>query len=177
MKRMIAMLSVASAVVLMTAGVLAQAKPNFAGTWTMDQPAAPAAPPAGAPAGGGGGGRGGGRGGGGGWGNDFTITQDATTLTIDGMAAGMPQKYVFKLDGSESKNSVMGRGGAPADQVSKAVWAGDKLTITTTATGPNGPTETKRVVSLAAGKLSIETTAPGRDGGPGMPMTVTYSKK
>jgi hypothetical protein len=173
MKRMTAMLSVASAVVLMTAGVLAQAKPNFAGTWTMDAPAAPAAPPAGAPAGGGGGGRGGGRGGGG-WGMELTIAQDANSLTIDGMAAGAPQKYVFKLDGSESKNMVAGRGGgAPTEQVSKAVWTGNTLVITTT--GANG--DTKRVLSLAAGKLSIETTAPGRDGGPGMPTTVTYSKK
>ena len=57
------------------------------------------------------------------------------------------------------------------------MWASDKLTIETTAQGQAGPTVTKRVVSLAAGKLSIETTAPGRDGGPGMPVTVTYSKK
>ena len=174
MKRMIAMLSVASAVVLMTAGVLAQAKPNFAGSWTMDMPAAPAggaAPAAGA--GGGGGGRGGGRGGGG-WGMDITITQDANTLKVTGMQGQAPLELTYKLDGSESKNMMAGRGGgAPTEQVSKAVWTGNTLVITTT--GANG--DTKRVLSLAAGKLSIETTAPGRDGGPGMPTTVTYSKK
>ncbi|MEO7191024.1 MAG: hypothetical protein ABI051_08195 [Vicinamibacterales bacterium] len=159
-----------AAVVLMTAGVLAQAKPNFAGKWTMDAPAAGAAAP-GAPAGGpgGGGGRGGGRGG---LGMEITIVQDATTLTINGMQGGAPTKMVYKLDGTESKNMAMGRGGEQTEQVAKAAWMGDKLVVTTTlATGVQ-----KRTLSMEGGKLAVETEQPGRDGGPGTPTKSTYTK-
>ena len=164
MKRMTAMLS-AAAVVIMAASLLAQAKPNFAGKWTMDAPAA------GAPAGGGG--RGGGFGGGGGWGMAPTITQDATTLTVEYMGGGQapaPVKLVYKLDGTESKNTVQGRGG-PAEQVSKAVWDGATLKITTTTA--NG--DQVRVISMEGAKLAISTTQNGRDGAPAT-TKITYSK-
>lgn len=174
MRRVTAVLS-AAAFVIATVGVLAQAKTNFAGKWTRD--AAPAgAAGGGAPGGaGGGGGRGGfGGGGRGGWGMECTITQDANTLTVEYMGGGQnpaPVKMTYKLDGSESHNSVMGRGGAATDQVSKASWDGANLKIVTT--GANG--DTTMVVSLAGGKLSIATTAPGRDGTPAT-NTITYSK-
>ena len=166
MKRMTAMLS-AAAVVIMAAGLLAQAKPNFSGKWTMDAPAAPAA---GAP-GGGGGGRGGG--GGGGWGMAPTITQDATTLKVEYMGGGQapaPVTLTYKLDGTESKNTVQGRGG-PAEQVSKAVWDGATLKITTTTA--NG--DQVRVISMEGAKLAISTTQNGRDGAPAT-TKITYSK-
>lgn len=159
MKRITAMLS-AAAVVMMAAGVLAQA-PSFAGKWMMDMPAdAPA---------GGGGGRG--FGGGGAWGQAPTITQDATTLTVEYTQGQNPVKIVYKLDGSESKNSMMGRGGQATEQVSKATWEAGKLKIvTTTAAG-----DQTRLVSLAAGKLVIDYTGMGRDGAP-MTTKTTYSK-
>ena len=166
MKRMTAMLS-AAAVVIMAAGLLAQAKPNFAGKWTMDAPAA------GAPGGGGGGGGRGG--GGGGWGMANTITQDATTLTVEYMGGGQapaPVKLVYKLDGTESKNMMAGRGGgAPTEQVSKAMWDGATLKITTTT--PNG--DQVRVISMEGAKLAISTTQNGRDGAPAT-TKITYSK-
>lgn len=166
MKRVSALLS-AAAIVMTTVGVFAQAKPNFAGKWTLDAPAAGAQAP------GGGGGRGG-RGGGGGWGMEPTITQDATTLTIDYVGGGQnpaPVKLSYKLDGSESKNSVMGRGGQPTDQVSKATWDGSSLKIvTTTAFG-----EQTRTVSLDGAKLKIVTSQNGPDGTP-ITTTATYSK-
>jgi hypothetical protein len=172
MKRMTAMLSVA-AMALMTAGVLAQAKPNFAGTWVMDAPAAPAAGAPAPGAGGGGGGRGGGRGGGG-WGMEITIVQDATTLTVNGMQGGNATKSVYKLDGSESKNMVAGRqGGDPTEQVSKAVWAGNTLVITTTT--PNG--EQKRTLSMAGADLVVDQVTPGRAGGDPVTAKITYKKK
>jgi hypothetical protein len=158
------------AVVLMfgaAASLAAQAKPDFSGKWVMDAAAAPAAPAGG----GGGGGRGGGRGGG--FGNEFTIAQTATTLTITRMQGDQTVTTVYNLDGSESKNMVAGRGGGePTAQVSKAVWDGAKLVVTTTA--PNG--EQKRVFAMEGGNLTIETTQPGRDGGPGTPNKVTYKK-
>lgn len=165
-------LASALAVVLYTVGISAQA-PNFAGKWTMDAPAAAAAPPA-APAGGGGGGRGGGRGGGPVSTMAVTITQDATTLTIDkvqpgrGGAEGTPVKLTYKLDGTESKNPG-GRGG---EATSKAVWEGAKLTITTTAPGAEAPVTTKQSISLEGGKLKVENF-----GADGAAMAVlTYTK-
>jgi hypothetical protein len=47
-----------------------------------------------------------------------------------------PLKFVYALDGSESKNSVMmGRG--IQVQTSKTAWEGDKLIITTVHTFEN----------------------------------------
>ena len=169
MKRFTTVMLSTAAVVAMTAGLLAQAKPNFAGKWTLDAPAAaPAAPPQGGAPGGPGGGRGGGRGGG--WGQEATITQDATTLTVEYTQGQNPVKLTYKLDGTESKNTTMGRGG-PTEQVSKAAWDGAKLKIvTTTANG-----EQTRLVSLDGAKLAIETTQPGMDGA-AMTNKVTYTK-
>jgi len=166
------------AVVLMfgaTASLAAQAQPDFSGKWTLDPASAPA-PPAGAPAGGGGGGggRGGGRGGGG-FGNEFTIAQNAKTLTLTRMQGDQTVTTVFNLDGSESKNTVQGRGGA-TEQVSKAVWDGAKLVVTTTINAGGNNIEQKRVFAMEGGNLTIETTQPGRDGGPGTPAKLVYKK-
>jgi len=168
--RRIAAAVTAMAMVMATASVFAQAKPNFAGTWVREMPAAPAAPPAGG--GGGGGGRGGG--GGGAWGAEPTITQTATELGITystGREGAAPVTLKFKLDGTDSVNQVMGREGA-APQTSKASWAGDKLVIKITLA--NG--ERTQTVSLVGGKLTIETNAPGREGAP-VTTTATYAKK
>lgn len=164
------------AVVLMfgaAASLAAQAKPDFSGKWVMDPASAPA-PPAGAPAGGGGGGRGGGRGGGG-FGQEFTAKQDATTLTVMQMQGGQEVTLTYKLDGSESKNTVGGRGG-PQEQVSKAAWDGSKLVITTQLNFGGNTVEQKRTLSMEGGNLVIETVQPGRDGGPGTPTKLVYKK-
>ena len=167
-------LAVAIVAVAFTASVFAQAKPNFAGKWVMDPASAPAPPPGGAPGGGGGGGGrgGGGRGGGGGpFGQEFTATQDAATLTITRMQGDQTVTSIFKLDGSESKNMVAGRGGQ-TEQVSKAVWEGNKLAITTA--GPFG--EQKRVLSLEGGNLVVEQTVAGRDGGAPTTTKLVFKK-
>ena len=160
------------AVVLMfgaAASLAAQAKPDFSGKWVMDPAAAPAAPA------GGGGGRGGGRGGG--FGNEFTIAQNAKTLTITRMQGDQTVTTVYNLDGSESKNMVAGRGGGePTAQISKAVWDGAKLVVTTTINAGGNNIEQKRVFAMEGANLTIETTQPGRDGGPGTPNKVTYKK-
>ena len=157
------------------ASLAAQAKPDFSGKWVLDPASAPAAP-AGGGGGGGGGGRGGGGGGGrGGFGNEFTIAQNAKTLTLTRMQGDQTVATVYNLDGSESKNSVQGRGGA-TEQVSKAVWDGAKLVVTTTINAGGNNIEQKRVFAMEGGNLTIETTAPGRDGGPGTPTKLTYKK-
>jgi hypothetical protein len=165
MKRITAVLSAVAVAVFFTASVMAQAKPNFAGKWVMEAPAGGAAPGAGGPGGGGRGGRGGG------WGQNVTISQDATTLTVEYTQGENPVKLIYKLDGTESKNMVMGRGGQ-TEQVSKAAWAADKLVITTTTQFG----EQKRTLSLTGGNLVIEQANPGRDGGAGTTTTITYKK-
>jgi hypothetical protein len=170
MKRATILMS-ALAVVLYTIGISAQANPSFAGKWTMDAPAA--APGGGAP-GGGGGGRGGRGGGGPVSGMEVTITQDATSLTIDKVQAGRggaeptPIKLTYKLDGSETKNSVAMRG-ATVEQTSKAVWEAGKLTISTTSDFGNGPMTTKQTLSLEGGNLVVQNI--GADGTPGAKLT------
>ena len=141
------------------------AQTNLAGKWVMDPASAPA-PPAG--------GGGGGRGRGGMLAPEVTITQDAKTLTLEYMGGGQapaPVKVVYNLDGSESKNMMMGRGGQ-MEQVSKAAWSGNMLVVTTTT----GAGEQKRTFSLEGGNLVVETTNPGREGGPPTTSKLVYKK-
>ena len=167
----------AAAFVLATSvGMYAQAKPDFSGKWVMDPASAPA--PAAPPAGGGGGGRGGGRGGGGGgagFGQEFTAKQDAKVLTIDRVQGDATVSATYNLDGSESKNSVAGRGGQQ-EQVSKATWEGNKLVIVTTINAGGNNIEQRRVLSMEGGNLVIEQTAPGRGGGEPTTTKVVYKK-
>src|SRR5262245_20831153 len=123
------------------------AAPDFSGRWAIEPPA-PAAP--GAPLG---------RGDmGSGWGSPLTITQDANRLTVEYAFFGRgdlqpPLKFVYALDGTETKNSVMMGRGIQA-QSSKTAWDGDKLVITTVhtfndpATGKPSTVEVKQILSL-----------------------------
>jgi hypothetical protein len=168
-------------------GAAALAAPDFSGRWTID-----AAPPAGgggaAAAAGGGAARGGGRGDmGSGWGSTITITQDAARLTVEYVFFGRgdlqpPLKFVYALDGSETKNSVMmGRG--VQEQVSKTAWEGDTLVITTThrftdpATGKPMTEDVKQALTLESPTaLIVETTRAGVLGGPSTATKTTYKK-
>ena len=124
-------------------------KPDFSGTWTLDPEASGTA--GGAAAGGGGGG---GRGGGGLLGQSGTIKQTPDTLTIDRTMGENKVTASYKLDGTESKNTMMGRGGTPMESVSTAKWDGTKLIITSKV----GENESTQVLSLAGNVLTIETT-------------------
>jgi hypothetical protein len=162
MRRMTTVLTIVMTVALV-AGVYAQGKPSFAGKWTLDPASVPSVPAAG--------GARGGRGAGGGFGQEITATQDAKTLTIEYTQGQNPVKAVYNLDGSESKNMMPGRqGGEPTPQTSKAVWEGDKLSITTTLNFGGNSVEIKRVLSLEGGNLAVETTTPAFGGG-GQPTT------
>ena len=156
MRRVTAIVSVA-AVVLMVAGLGAQAKPSFAGEWKIaDDPDS-----------------GGGRGE---PGKDLTITQNATTMTVEHRAGGQapaPVKLTYNLDGSASRNMAAGRaGGAPAEHVSKAMWAANKLVVTTTT----GAGEEKRTFSMEGDRLVVETSAPARNGGAANITRVSYQR-
>jgi hypothetical protein len=151
----LARVGVIGAAVLAVATLAWAQKADFSGTWTLDAEASGA--PAGAPAGGGGGG--GGRGGGrGGLGQGGSVKQTATDLTVERTVGENKVTATYKLDGSESKNSMMGRGGAAVESVSTAKWDGPALVITTKADMGNGPQETTQKWTLAGSVLTIETT-------------------
>ena len=145
-------------------GIYAQA-PDFSGTWVLDAP----------PAADGGGGRGGRGGGGNPFGQQFMAKQDAKTLTITRMQGDQTVVLTYNLDGSESKNTVAGRGG-PQEQVSKATWEGNKLTIVTTLDFGGNAVEQRRVLSMEGGNLVIEQTQPGRGGGEPTTTKLVYKK-
>jgi hypothetical protein len=153
MRRVTTLLS-AVAVVLMAAAVAAQAKPSFAGEWTRDVQLGDGVRPQ----------------------VDLAITQDAATMTIEygsGGQAPAPRKLTYKLDGSVSKNMVAGRGGsAPTEQVSKAMWVGNSIVVTT-ATGAG---EEKRTFSMDGGNLVVDTSAPTRSGAVPSATMVTYKR-
>ena len=171
--RRITTLAAVAFILSVTVGVLAQAKPDFSGKWTMDPASAPA-PPAGA-GGGGGGGRGGRGGGGAGFGPEFTAKQEANTLTITRTQGDQEVTASYKLDGSESKNVVAGRGGQQ-EQVSKTMWMGSKLMITTTLNFGGNNVEQTRTLSVEGGNLVVEQSQPGRDGGAPQTQKVVYKK-
>jgi hypothetical protein len=110
----------------------AQAKPNFAGTWTPE-PAAGAA--------GGGGGRG--------FNGPMTVKQTETDLTVERQGRNGAQSTTYKLDGTASK-VTMGQMEATAT----AKWDGDKLVITTKT--DNG--ENTQTWSMENGMLKIDRT-------------------
>jgi len=164
-----------------------QDRPSFAGRWTTDPDPAAATPP---------GGRGqqppaGARGGrgdmGSGWGSTITISQDAKSLTVEYAFFSRgdmqpPLKFVYALDGSETRNSVMmGRG--IQTQTSRTVWAGATLEIRTThaladpVTGKPTTTDVIQKLTLESPtSLVVETTRAGVDGGPASTTRTVYRK-
>ena len=167
--------------------IVTQTVADFSGRWTTDPDPAPA-PPAGAAAATPGRGRGPARGEmGSGWGSTITITQNDKQLIVEYVFFGRgdlqpPLKFVYALDGSETKNSVwMGRG--EQVQTSRAAWDGGRLKITThhTFTDPttNKPATTDVVTLLSLespASLVVETVRPGVSGGPPSSTKTVYRR-
>jgi len=94
-----------------------------------------------------------------GWGSNLTIAQDANRLTVEyaffGRGDMQPaMKFVYSLDGSETRNSVMmGRG--VQEQISRTKWEGDSLltTIHTFTNPATGQPITQEVIQ----KLSLNS--------------------
>jgi hypothetical protein len=135
------------AAVLAVATVASAQKPDFSGTWTLDPASAPAA---------GGGGRGGG---GGALGNGpATVKQTADALTIERTMGEARVTLTYKLDGTDSRNMMMGRGGQQADSLSTAKWDGARLTIVTKQE-MGGEIMESTQVWLDGSTLTVETTS------------------
>lgn len=180
-----------AAIAWVVASVTAQTPANFSGRWILVPDPPSAAPRVGAGATGTVGT---------GWGSDIAVTQDATTLAIEYTPFARsdmqpPTKLIYRLDGSESRNSInMGRG--PQEQVSKVLWDGNRLVITTVQTfavassrdstrsgktpssGKTAMTsETRHVLWLESpGVLAIETTHGGVLGGQPSTTKTLYKK-
>ena len=152
----VARVGVIAAAILAVSTLAWAQKTDFSGTWTLDAEASGMAAGGGAPGGGGGGGgRGGGRGG---LGMGGTVKQTATELSVERTMGENKVTSTYKLDGSESKNQMMGRGGAAVESVSTAKWDGPALVITTKTDMGNGPQESTQKWTLAGSVLTIETT-------------------
>jgi hypothetical protein len=144
----LARLAVIAAAILALATVAWAQKPDFSGTWTLD--------PASAPAAGGGGGRGGG---GSALGNGpATVKQTADALTIERTMGDAKVTLTYKLDGTESRNMMSGRGGESIDSVSTAKWDGPKLTIVTKQEVGGQVSESTQVWTVDGSTLTVETT-------------------
>jgi hypothetical protein len=115
--------------------VSAQEKPNFSGEWTVTTPDGEAT---------------------GFCGQQCTITQDATSLTVT--KRGSQQKWTFKLDGSETTIA------APRSSrglVFRAMWDGSTLRIVSPLV-PTAPAGASIVFSMNAGQMDVETSIPDR---------------
>jgi hypothetical protein len=176
---------IATATGFFSAGAAAQTRPDFAGQWVRQDTAVTEAAR---------GGRAGGARGrrtgdmGSGWGPDIAITQDANQLIVEYafFARGdmqAPLRFVYALNGSETKNSVMmGRG--IQVQTSRTAWAGEKLVITTKHSFPHPETgqpmtsEMTQTLSLESpGSLLVETVRSGVLDGPPSTTRTVYRKR
>ena len=169
-KKMLAVLAI-----LVVINANAQSRPDFSGRWAIPTESGRGARGAsqGSP--------------GSGWGSEITIAQDGRNLTVEYVFFGRgdmqpPIKFVYALDGSETKNRVMmGRG--IEERVSKTAWDGNKLVITTLfafpdpVTGRSTTTDMKQVLSLETPTtLLVETTRSAYSGGPATITKTTYTK-
>ena len=105
MKR--AILSAALAVAFV-AGVSAQDKPNFAGTWKPVDSF-----------------------------NRTRITVEGSKMTVTITLAGNSDSTVYMLDGTPSKKTIKGPGGKPIEQVYTSKWEGNVLVTTITTAAPD----------------------------------------
>jgi hypothetical protein len=149
-----------AAFLMVSAANLSAQGTSFAGTWTpvVDPNAA--------------------AGGGRGMAAPMTISQDAKTMTVSRSFNGNEIKSVYNLDGSDSKNTGMGRGGNPGmETISHAKWDGAKLVITTPRTGQDGTVSTSTATySMDGDKLMVVNVQPGRNGGEPRTTTTMYTK-
>lgn len=155
----------------------AQAPADFSGRWTVDQ----SAPAEGADAASIRGDMGSG------WGSPLTITQDAKQLTVEYTIYTRydlqpPITFVYALDGSESRNTLMMGRGADV-QRSRTAWDGSSLVITTAFTLPDPvsgkpfTTEVTQKLTLASPtSLVVEVTRSGVLGGRASTSRATYRK-
>jgi hypothetical protein len=130
----------------------AQAKPNFSGTWVVVAPAEAA-------------------------GQEEQVRHTETTLSTGHESEGGGHNATYKLDGSESRNELTSHG-EKIVTLSKALWDGNKVVITSSTTYPDGrKLDSKQTWSMGSdGRLTIEMTQT-MTGQPAQSMTLVHRKK
>jgi len=136
MKR--AIFSVALAIAFM-AGISAQDKPNFAGTWRAS-----------------------------GSFNSWTITVDGSKMTVTMTVAGNSDSTVYMLDGTPSTKTLEGPNG-PVEQVYSSTWEGGVLVTTITTPPPAAMTLVERRSIEADGTMKVQTNLTMMRGKPAPP--------
>jgi hypothetical protein len=139
----LARVGVIAAAILAVATVARAQKPDFSGTWTLDSASAPAA---------------GGEGGSALGNGTATVKQSADALTIERTMGDAAVTLTYKLDGTQSRNMLMGSGGQPADAMSTATWDGPRLTIVTKQEAGGQLSESTEVWSVEGSTLTVEST-------------------
>jgi hypothetical protein len=154
--------------------LLAQTRPDFSGRWVAE------AEPA--------------RSGvtgtvGSGWGASVAITQDDRSVTVESAYFSRydmqpPLRFVYALDGSESRNTVM-VGNGTLEEVARVGWDGSAMLITALHSTPHPTTPrqtlrvevTRRLALDLSGSLVIETTRAGVLGGQASTVRAVYRKQ
>lgn len=156
--RALTAIATAVSIAVVATGALAQSRPDFSGTWTLDWTSIPT------PSGRTGPGTGPGRGApaGGNWGETFTAVQTASALGVSYVKDGVAVKFTVTLDGTETKNLVPAGRQGTRESVSTASWVGSSLVVVTrTAFGP-----LKRTLSLDAGAIVFDIEEAIPEGAP-----------
>ena len=145
--------AIALVIAAAVSGASAEQAVDFSGNWTAAAPAT-TNPPRGDM--------------GSGWGTPVTISQNGGELIVQEPIFSRydlqpPLRFVYKLDGSESRNTTMA-GHAPQTRVSRATWEGQALVIVTSYPGvdpatakPFTTTVTQRLSLTSPTELVIET--------------------
>lgn len=147
----LARITTAAVMLVVVAG--AHQKPNFSGRWVVVSPEKGA-------------------------GTEQVVKHDDKTLSTEHASEGSGHRMIYQLDGVERRNALPSHG-AEIVILSKAIWDGDRIVITSQATYPNGmKTQSKEVWSLdAQGRLVIDYTESGPGGTPGPTMKVIHVRK
>ena len=140
-------------IVIVLAFALGAQSPDFSGHWIAEASMAPRPKPGGPPPAP--------RGDmGSGWGTPITITQTASELVVEQPIFSRydlqpPLRIVFRLDGQESRNTVMA-GHETQTRTSRASWEGQTLVIVTSFPGID-PDSGKPFTTLVTQRLTLES--------------------
>lgn len=103
---------------------------------------------------------------------ECTIVQTDQALTVQRKVGNAIQSDTFRLDGSDSRNTIAGRQGR-IEVVSKASWDGRRIRVSTTREFEGAPpVTTTQTISLVESRLQVEVVPEvGAD-----PVRVAYKK-
>jgi hypothetical protein len=137
---------------LLSAQVSAQPKPDFSGTWILVSPVDVA-------------------------GQEHTITQDATTFTRSHASEGPGHSSTYKLDRTETRSTLTSHG-RDIVTLARASWDGDRLVVVEDVTYPDGRklAKTSTWALDGQGQLILEFTE-RFEGKPEVTTRVVYKRK